>query len=107
MNGLPGGGAEMLVDEIRTDISPKKGSPENWLNVMKTAQSLGMTTSATNVFGFGESLRNRVQHMDRIRELQDTSRTIMIMDLHPLFHGQYNLKLIPLANVIVVKTNMF
>ena len=73
MNGLPGGGAEMLVDEIRTDISPKKGSPENWLNVMKTAQSLGMTTSATNVFGFGESLRNRVQHMDRIRELQDTS----------------------------------
>ena len=40
---------------------------------MKTAQSLGMTTSATNVFGFGESLRNRVQHMDRIRELQDTS----------------------------------
>lgn len=73
MNGLPGGGAEMLVDEIRTDISPKKGSPDNWLNVMQTAQSLGMTTSATNVFGFGETLRNRVQHMDRIRVLQDSS----------------------------------
>ena len=73
MNGLPGGGAEMLVDEIRTDISPKKGSPDNWINVMKTAQSLGMTTSATNVFGFGETLRNRIQHMDRIRELQDSS----------------------------------
>ena len=73
MSGLPGGGAEMLVDEIRNDISPKKGSPDNWLNVMQTAQSLGMTTSATNVFGFGETLRNRVQHMDRIRELQDSS----------------------------------
>lgn len=73
MSGLPGGGAEMLVDEIRNDISPKKGSPDNWLNVMQTAQSLGMTTSATNVFGFGETLRNRVQHMYRIRELQDSS----------------------------------
>ena len=54
LHGLPGGGAEMLVDEVRTDISPKKGSPDNWLKVMEEAQSLGLTTSATNVFGFGE-----------------------------------------------------
>jgi len=71
MHGLPGGGAEMLVDDVRLDISPKKGSAENWLRVMHEAQSLGLTTSATNVFGFGESPVHRVKHMDRIRELQD------------------------------------
>lgn len=73
LHGLPGGGAEMLVDEVRQDISPKKGSPDNWLRVMQEAQSLGLTTSATNVFGFGETLRQRVEHMSRIRELQDRS----------------------------------
>ena len=73
LHGLPGGGAEMLVDEVRTDISPKKGSPDNWLKVMEEAQSLGLTTSATNVFGFGENLRQRVEHMAKIRDLQDSS----------------------------------
>lgn len=73
MHGLPGGGAEMLVEEVRKDISPKKGSPDNWLRVMSEAQSLGMTTSATNVFGFGEGTKERIEHMDRVRELQDSS----------------------------------
>ena len=71
LHGLPGGGAEMLVEEVRKDISPKKGNPDNWLRVMQEAQSLGLTTSANNVFGFGETLRQRVQHMSRIRDLQD------------------------------------
>ena len=73
MHGLPGGGAEMLVDEVRKDISPKKGSPANWLRVMSEAQSLGLITSATNVIGFGEGPSQRVEHMRRVRELQDTS----------------------------------
>jgi CofH subfamily radical SAM domain protein len=73
MHGLPGGGAELLVDEVRKDISPKKGSPENWLKVMSEAQSLGLITSATNVIGFGESPEQRVEHMHRVRELQDSS----------------------------------
>mgnify|MGYP001243660378 FL=1 len=71
MHGLPGGGAEMLVDDIRLDISPKKGSADNWLRVMHEAQELGLTTSATNVFGFGESNFHRVLHMDRVRSMQD------------------------------------
>tara|TARA_Y100001970_G_scaffold273877_1_gene372690 strand:- start:6862 stop:8025 length:1164 start_codon:yes stop_codon:yes gene_type:complete len=71
MHGLPGGGAEMLVDDVRMDISPLKGSAENWLRVMGEAQLLGLTTSATNVFGFGETPVNRVEHMNRIREMQD------------------------------------
>jgi len=73
LHGLPGGGAEILVDDVRQDISPKKGSPDNWLRVMQEAQSIGLTTSATNVFGFGETLRQRVEHMGRIRDLQDDS----------------------------------
>jgi cyclic dehypoxanthinyl futalosine synthase len=71
LHGLPGGGAEMLVDDIRLDISPKKGSADNWLRVMQEAQELGLTTSATNVFGFGESNLHRVLHMDRVRSMQD------------------------------------
>ena len=73
MHGLPGGGAEMLVDSVRNDISPKKGEPKNWLRIMEEAQSLGLTTSATNVIGFGETIRDRVEHLNRIRDLQDSS----------------------------------
>ena len=71
MHGLPGGGAEMLVDEVRLDDSPKKGSAENWLKVMREAQELNLTTSATNVIGFGESNLHRLQHMEKVRKLQD------------------------------------
>jgi len=73
MHGLPGGGAEMLVDSVRKDISPKKGEPKNWLRIMEEAQSLGLTTSATNVIGFGETISDRVEHLNRIRDLQDSS----------------------------------
>ena len=82
MHGLPGGGAEMLVEDVRNDVSPKKGSPDNWLRVMKEAQSLGLITSATNVFGFGESIENRIEHMHRIRELQDYSVEKLFEWLH-------------------------
>jgi len=71
LHGLPGGGAEMLVDNVRSGISPRKGSSQNWLRVMGEAQSLGLITSATNVFGFGESHFDRVEHMAKIRTLQD------------------------------------
>ena len=73
LHGLPGGGAEMLVEDVRKDVSPKKGSPVNWLRVMGEAQSLGLTTSATNVIGFGETYLQRVQHMKAIRDLQERS----------------------------------
>ena len=70
LHGLPGGGAEMLVDSVRSGISPRKGSSENWLRVMSEAQTLGLITSATNVFGFGESHFDRMEHMAKIRSLQ-------------------------------------
>ena len=76
MHGLPGGGAEMLVESVRKDVSPKKGHPDNWLRVMKEAQLLGLTTSATNVIGFGESNADRVHHLQRIREQQEEIHSI-------------------------------
>lgn len=71
LHGLPGGGAELLVDKVRSGISPLKGSSENWLRVMSEAQELGLVTSATNVFGFGETVFERVEHMEKIRSLQE------------------------------------
>ena len=73
LHGLPGGGAEILVDDIRLAVSPKKGSADNWLRVMEEAQTHHLTTSATNVFGLGESISQRVEHMSRVRELQERS----------------------------------
>ena len=71
LDSLPGGGAEILVDEVRKKISPKKISSYDWLNVMKLAHSIGMKSTATMVIGFGETLEQRIEHMDKIRELQE------------------------------------
>ena len=75
LHGLPGGGAEMLVDQVRSVVSPLKGASRNWLRVMGEAQELGLVTSATNVFGFGETILQRIQHMDKVRILQTESRS--------------------------------
>ena len=71
LDSLPGGGAEILVDEVRKKISPKKIMTDDWLNVMKTAHSIGMKTTATMVIGFGEKISQRVEHIKKIRDLQD------------------------------------
>jgi len=71
--GLPGGGGEMLVDEIRRKVSPKKQDAKGWLDAMRIAQSLGLTTTSTMVIGFGESLKQRVEHLQQLRDLQDES----------------------------------
>jgi cyclic dehypoxanthinyl futalosine synthase len=73
LNGLPGGGAEILDDDIRRRISPKKISAQRWLDVMQEAQSLDLVTTATMVIGFGEALEHRINHLERLRDLQDHS----------------------------------
>ena len=71
LDSLPGGGAEILVDDVRKKISPKKIMTDDWLNVMRTAHSIGMKSTATMVIGFGESFEQRIEHMNKIRNLQD------------------------------------
>lgn len=74
LDSLPGGGAEILDDRTRNRISRKKGSWQDWIQVMETAHQEGMSTTATMVIGFGESFEERALHMDRIREAQDRTK---------------------------------
>ena len=71
LDSIPGGGAEILDDEIRHAISPLKCSTDTWMEVMRQAHALGLRTTATMVFGFGEEPRHLVGHLERLRELQD------------------------------------
>jgi cyclic dehypoxanthinyl futalosine synthase len=71
LDSLPGGGAEILVDRVRRIISPKKTTTSEWLGIMREAHRLGMSTTATMMYGHVETLEERVEHMRRIRELQD------------------------------------
>jgi cyclic dehypoxanthinyl futalosine synthase len=71
LDSIPGGGAEILVDEVRDSISPKKIGWRQWSEVMLKAAGLGMPTTATMMFGSCERLEDIVEHLFRIRELQD------------------------------------
>ncbi|MDM8516677.1 cyclic dehypoxanthinyl futalosine synthase [Desulfobacterales bacterium HSG16] len=71
LDSIPGGGAEILDDEIRTEISPNKCGSGPWLKVMETAHQLGLKTTATMMFGHIESLDHIIEHLLKIRELQD------------------------------------
>jgi cyclic dehypoxanthinyl futalosine synthase len=74
LDSLPGGGAEILVDRVRSLIAPKKTKSDEWLEVMRQAHRLGMSTTATMMYGHVETVEERVEHMRRIRELQDETR---------------------------------
>ena len=71
LDSIPGGGAEILDDRVRDVISPKKTTSAEWLDVMRHAHRLGMSTTATMMYGHVETLAERVEHMRKIRELQD------------------------------------
>jgi cyclic dehypoxanthinyl futalosine synthase len=73
LRGLPGGGGEILDDEIRKRVSPKKIMTDDWFGVMKVAHELGLITTATMVIGFREELRHRMNHLQRLRDEQDDS----------------------------------
>lgn len=68
---MPGGGAEILVDSVRRQISPKKITSEQWLSVMRQAHVLGIRTTATMTYGHVESPAEIVDHLQKIRALQD------------------------------------
>jgi cyclic dehypoxanthinyl futalosine synthase len=74
LDSIPGGGAEVLDDEVRRRIAPLKCSTDEWLTVMKAAHRQGLRSTATMMFGVGEESRHRVTHLLRLRELQDETR---------------------------------
>jgi len=71
LNTIPGGGAEILCDDIRRKISPNKCTSDQWLDVMRIAHKLGMRSTATMMFGHIENFNHRIEHMEKIRRLQD------------------------------------
>ena len=71
MESIPGGGAEIFAPEIRNEICPQKGSAEQWLALHRAAHSIGIDSNATMLYGHIESIEHRIDHLMRLRELQD------------------------------------
>lgn len=71
LGSIPGGGAEILVDRVRREITRGKVLADDWLNVMRVWHELGGMSSVTMMFGHVETLAERIEHLERVRQLQD------------------------------------
>jgi cyclic dehypoxanthinyl futalosine synthase len=73
LDSIPGGGGEILVQRVRDIAAPKKAGADRWLEIMELAHQQGMKTSVTMMYGIGETLAERIEHLQRVRDVQ--SRT--------------------------------
>jgi len=71
LDSIPGGGAEILVDEVRSQVAPNKCPADQWLGVMEEAHTQGLKTTATMMFGHKETVEQRLEHLFAVRETQD------------------------------------
>jgi cyclic dehypoxanthinyl futalosine synthase len=74
LGSIPGGGGEILVDRVRQRVSPRKAMSDDWLEVMDVAHRLGLSSSATMMFGHVETVEDRIEHFERLRAQQDKSK---------------------------------
>lgn len=74
LDGMPGGGAEIFAERVRRKLCPDKVTAEEWLQIHKIAHELGLRTNATMLYGHIETIEERVDHVLRLRELQDETR---------------------------------
>ena len=74
LGSIPGGGGEILVDRVRQRVSPLKAMTDDWLEVMDVAHRLGLSSSATMMFGHVEGIEDRIEHLERVRAQQDKSK---------------------------------
>lgn len=95
LDSIPGAGAEILDDEIRNRISPLKINTAQWLAVHRTAHRLGLRTTATMVFGFGETIEHRLNHLDRLRELQEETGGFAAAIVWPYQIGSQHPSILP------------
>ncbi|MDH3457235.1 MAG: dehypoxanthine futalosine cyclase [Gemmatimonadota bacterium] len=70
LDSIPGGGGEILVQEVRNSVARKKAGADRWLEIMEMAHGLGMQTSVSMMYGLGESLADRLEHFLRVRDVQ-------------------------------------
>lgn len=87
LDSLPGGGAEILNDEIRAKICPNKANTQEWIETIKTAHKLGMKTNASELYGHIETIEQRLQHLFTLREIQDETHGFQAFISFP-FHPQ-------------------
>ena len=73
LGSIPGGGGEILVDRVRNRIAPLKCNTDRWLEVMRIAHGLGLKSSATMMFGHVETVEDRIEHLQRLRDQQDAT----------------------------------
>jgi len=73
LGSIPGGGGEILVDRVRQKISPLKCNSDQWLEVMQIAHEVGLKSSATMMFGHVETIEDRIEHLQRVRDQQERS----------------------------------
>ncbi|MCP4770115.1 MAG: dehypoxanthine futalosine cyclase [Planctomycetes bacterium] len=71
MNSMPGGGAEILTESVRKQIATRKADTDTWLRIMEEAHGIGMKTTATMMFGHIETVADRIEHLERLRQVQD------------------------------------
>ena len=86
LDGLPGGGAEIFSPRVREIICPKKATAAEWLAVMRTAHGLGIRTNASMMYGHVETVRERLEHLLALRDLQDETggfQAFLLFPFHP------------------------
>ncbi|MCK4908550.1 MAG: aminofutalosine synthase MqnE [Planctomycetes bacterium] len=86
LGSLPGGGAEVFSDRVRQKLCPDKLPPAEWLNIMRQAHQLGLRSNATMLYGHLETYEERIEHLIKLRELQDETNGFMAfipLPFHP------------------------
>ncbi len=96
LSAMPGGGAEIFADRVRKQVAKNKVKADKWLQIHREAHSLGMRTNATMLYGHIETLEERLDHMDRLRKVQDDS----VAQFGGGFHAFIPLAFQPLGNTL-------
>ena len=84
LDSIPGGGGEILVQHVRDRVAKKKAGADRWLEVMEIAHGLGLRTSVTMMYGLGESVEDRMEHLFRVRDVQRRTRGFTAFICWPL-----------------------
>jgi cyclic dehypoxanthinyl futalosine synthase len=104
LGSIPGGGGEILVDRVRKRIAPLKCNTEQWLDVMKTAHEVGLNSSATMMFGHVEAVEDRIEHLERLRQLQDQTAGFTAFICWTFQPGNVVLKATPVGSAEYLRT---
>ena len=101
LNSIPGGGAEIFDNKIRTQICADKGSAELWLKIHKTAHKVGIPSNATMLYGHIENYKHRIEHLSLLRKLQDETQGFNAFI--PLKYRKENNNLIHIGEVSIIE----